>query len=116
MVKPIVAWVWAPHQSRDTGGTTAAASSFLTSRLPTCGPLPWVMTTSWPAAMRPATDSMAAAIAARWASGVALPSAAVIALPPRARRTRTDVPRFVDVADREPVRPVHREPTENRLP
>ena len=46
MVKPIVAWVWAPHQSRDTGGTTAAASSFLTSRLPTCGPLPCVMTTS----------------------------------------------------------------------
>ena len=69
MVKPIVAWVWAPHQSRDTGGTTAAASSFLTSRLPTCGPLPCVMTTSWPAAMRPATDSMAAAMAARWASG-----------------------------------------------
>ena len=44
--KPSVAWVWAPHQSSGTGGTTAAASSFLTSRLPTCGPLPWVITTS----------------------------------------------------------------------
>ena len=44
--KPSVAWVCAPHQSSGTGGTTAAASSFLTSRLPTCGPLPWVITTS----------------------------------------------------------------------
>ena len=45
MVKPSVPWVCAPHQSSGTGGTTWAASSFLTSRLPTCGPLPWVMTT-----------------------------------------------------------------------
>ena len=44
--KPSVAWVCAPHQSSGTGGTTAAASSFLTSRLPTWGPLPWVSTTS----------------------------------------------------------------------
>ncbi len=33
--KPSVAWVCAPHQSSGTGGTTLAASSFLTSRLPT---------------------------------------------------------------------------------
>ena len=46
MVKPMVACVWAPHQSSGTGGTTCAASSFLTSRLPTWGPLPCVSTTS----------------------------------------------------------------------
>ncbi len=45
---PSVAWVCAPHQSSGTGGTTAAASSFFTSRLPTWGPLPWVTTTSAP--------------------------------------------------------------------
>ena len=56
-MKPIVAWVWAPHQSSGTGGTTCAASSFLTSRLPTCGPLPWVSTTSTPEATRSATGS-----------------------------------------------------------
>ena len=44
----MVPWVCAPHQSSGTGGTTCAASSFLTSRLPTCGPLPWVSTTSTP--------------------------------------------------------------------
>ena len=57
--KPSVAWVWAPHQSSGTGGTTAAASSFFTSRLPTWGPLPCVITTSWPSAIRSATDSIA---------------------------------------------------------
>ena len=40
--KPSVAWVCAPHQSSGTGGTTDAAISFFTSRLPTWGPLPWV--------------------------------------------------------------------------
>ena len=50
MVKPSVPWVCAPHQSSGTGGTTWAASSFLTRMLPTCGPLPWVTTSSWPAA------------------------------------------------------------------
>ena len=66
---------WSPgsartHQSSGTGGTTCAASSFLTSRLPTCGPLPWVSTTSTPGgddvgdvAGRPR------AIASRWALG-----------------------------------------------
>ena len=49
-VKPMVACVWATHQSSGTGGTTSAASSFLTSRLPTWGPLPWVSTTSTPEA------------------------------------------------------------------
>ena len=43
---PIVPCVWAPHQSSGTGGTTEAAISFLTSRFPTWGPLPWVTTTS----------------------------------------------------------------------
>ena len=55
----MVACVWAPHQSSGTGGTTCAASSFLTSRLPTWGPLPCVSTTSWPAATRPAMCSIA---------------------------------------------------------
>ena len=89
-MKPSVPWVWAPHQSSGTGGTTWAASSFLTSRLPTCGPLPWVMTSSWPAATRPALrHRIATPTASIWAAGVALPSGAVIALPPRASRTRT---------------------------
>ena len=65
---PSVAWVCAPHQSSGTGGTTAAASSFFTSRLPTCGPLPWVSTTSCPLrrGRRPAACPPAAAI---WSSG-----------------------------------------------
>ena len=54
-VKPIVAWVCATFQSSGTGGTTCAAISFLTSRLPTWGPLPWVSTTSAPAATTSAT-------------------------------------------------------------
>ena len=45
-MKPIVACVWATHQSNDTGGTTAADNSFFTNRFPTCGPLPWV-TATW---------------------------------------------------------------------
>ena len=56
-------------------GRRAAASSFLTSRLPTCGPLPWVRTTSCPAATSSATGSIATAMAPRWASGPAPPSA-----------------------------------------
>ena len=60
----MVAWVWAPHQSSGTGGTTCAASSFFTSRLPTCGPLPWVRTTSTPAATRSATRCIATPIGA----------------------------------------------------
>jgi hypothetical protein len=42
---PSVACVCATHQSSGTGGTTSRARSFLTSRLPTCGPLPCVSTT-----------------------------------------------------------------------
>ena len=57
--KPSVAWVCAPHQSSGTGGTTAAASSFLTSRLPTWGPLPCVITTSTSWASRSATAAIA---------------------------------------------------------
>jgi hypothetical protein len=68
-IAPIVPWVCAPHQSSGTGGTTAAASSFLTSRLPTCGPLPWVSTTSAPAATTSAIGSAARPIAAIWSSG-----------------------------------------------
>ena len=85
--KPRVACVWAPHQSSGTGGTTAAASSFLTSRLPTCGPLPWVITTSTSWASRSATAAIATWAAAIWSSGRARPSAFVIALPPSASRT-----------------------------
>ena len=54
-----MACVCAPHQSSGTGGTTSAASSFFTSRLPTCGPLPWVRTTSTPSATRSATACIA---------------------------------------------------------
>ena len=89
MRKPIVPCVCAPHQSSGTGGTTAAASSFLTSRLPTWGPLPWVSTTSTPALTRSATCSIAAATAVSWSSGVALPPGPVMALPPRAMSVRT---------------------------
>ena len=88
-MKPSVPCVWAPHQSSGTGGTTAAATSFFTSRLPTCGPLPWVTTTSWPAATSRAISPAAAVTAAIWAPGVAEPSGPVIALPPRATSTRT---------------------------
>ena len=90
--KPMVAWVCAPHQSSGTGGTTVAASSFFTSRLPTCGPLPWVSTTSTPAATRSATRCIAMPIAWSWSSGVALPPGPVMALPPRAMRTRMSRP------------------------
>ena len=38
--KPMVACACAPHQSSGTEGTTEAAISFFTSRLPICGPLP----------------------------------------------------------------------------
>ena len=53
----MVPWVCAPHQSNGTGGTTEAAISFLTSRLPTCGPLPCVTTTSCPSATTSAIRS-----------------------------------------------------------
>ena len=86
---PSVAWVCAPHQSSGTGGTTAAASSFLTSRLPTCGPLPCVITTSTSLASRSATASMAICAAAIWSSTRARPSAFVIAFPPNASSTLT---------------------------
>ena len=76
MVNPIVPCVWAPHQSSGTGGTTWAATSFLTSRLPTCGPLPWVSTTSCPAATSSATCSIASLIARTWSAGCAEPSGA----------------------------------------
>ena len=85
--KPSVACVCAPHQSSGTGGTTAAASSFLTSRLPTCGPLPWVITTSTSCSSSSATASIATSAAAIWSSGRARPSALVMALPPSASRT-----------------------------
>ncbi|MFC7649791.1 hypothetical protein ACFQX6_62690 [Streptosporangium lutulentum] len=45
MSVPIVAWVWAPHQSSGTGGTTSAEIWFFRTRLPTWGPLPWVRVT-----------------------------------------------------------------------
>ena len=86
---PRVAWVWAPHQSNGTGGTTAAASSFLTSRLPTCGPLPWVITTSTSWSSSSATAAIATSAAAIWSSGRARPSTFVIAFPPSASITRT---------------------------
>ena len=86
-VKPSVAWVCAPHQSSGTGGTTAAASSFFTRRLPTCGPFPWVTTTSAPASIRSATARMATTAAACWSSTRARPSAPVMALPPSASKT-----------------------------
>src|SRR6478736_5426019 len=92
-VKPIVPCVWAPHQSSGTGGTTCAASSFLTRRLPTWGPLPCVMTTSWPAATSSARWWLATAMASSWAWGVALPSGPVMALPPSATSTLTARPR-----------------------
>ncbi len=85
--KPSVACVCAPHQSSGTGGTTPAASSFFTRRLPTWGPLPWVMTTSWSCSRRPATAAIATCAAAIWSSGRARPSAFVMALPPSASRT-----------------------------
>ena len=85
----MVPCVCAPHQSSGTGGTTEAASSFFTNRLPTWGPLPWVSTTSAPLAMTSAIGSAARAIAAIWSSGRARPSGAVIALPPKAISTRT---------------------------
>ena len=84
---PSVAWVCAPHQSSGTGGTTAAASSFLTSRLPTCGPLPWVTTTSAPVSSSAPTAAIATSAAAIWSSTRARPSALVMALPPSASRT-----------------------------
>ena len=86
---PRVAWVCAPHQSSGTGGTTAAASSFLTSRLPTCGPLPWVSTTSTGSGRvsRSATAAIATRAAAIWSSGRAPPSRLVMALPPSASIT-----------------------------
>ena len=84
----MVACVWATHQSSGTGGTTCAASSFLTSRLPTWGPLPCVSTTSTPAATTSAMWPAASRMASRWAPGVADPSGPVIALPPRAITTR----------------------------
>lgn len=96
IITPTVAWVCAPHQSSGTGGTTPAASWFLISRLPTCGPFPCVSATRAPAATRSATGSIAASIAAACASGAALPSGAVIALPPSAIRIRSplSVPPF----------------------
>ena len=87
----MVACVCATFQSSGTGGTTCAAISFLTSRLPTWGPLPWVSTTSTPAATTSAMWPAATRIASRWASGVAEPSGPVIALPPRAITTRREV-------------------------
>src|SRR5262249_11490571 len=81
---PMVPCVCAPHQSSGTGGTTAAASSFLTSRLPTCGPLPWVSSTWCPAATTAATRTIARSIAARRSSGPAPPARAGPALPPPA--------------------------------
>ena len=98
MVNPMVPCVWAPHQSSGTGGTTWAASSFLTSRLPTWGPLPWVRTTSCPAATTVATCPIARPMASRWACGVALPSGPVMALPPSAIRTRMPPPFVVRAA------------------
>jgi hypothetical protein len=84
----MVAWVWATFQSSGTGGTSWAASSFLTSRLPTWGPLPWVSTTRAPVATTAAMCRAATAMASRWARGVADPSGPVIALPPSAMTTR----------------------------
>ncbi len=90
-MKPSVAWVWAPHQSSGTGGTTAAASSFFTRRLPTWGPLPWVITTSSPSATSSATLAMATCAAAIWSWARTWPSGAAIALPPRATSTLVTV-------------------------
>jgi hypothetical protein len=86
--KAIVACVCATHQSSGTGGTTCAASSFLTSRLPTWGPLPWVSTTSTPEATTSAMCADASRMASRCASAAAEPSGPVIALPPRAITAR----------------------------
>src|SRR3954453_20856088 len=89
--KPSVACVWATHQSSGTGGTTWRARSFLSSRLPTWGPLPCVLTTSWPCATSSAICSHAPSTAMRCDSGSA-PRSPAIALPPRAttRRSLTD--------------------------
>ena len=84
---PRVACVWAPHQSSGTGGTTLAATSFFTSRLPTWGPLPWVSTTSTSWAIRATTAVIATRAASTWSSTRARPSAFVMALPPSASRT-----------------------------
>src|SRR4051812_21405710 len=88
MRKPSVACVWATHQSSGTGGTTCRARSFLSSRLPTCGPLPCVITTSWPCATSSAICSHAPSTAMRWDSGSA-PRSPAIALPPRATTSRS---------------------------
>src|SRR6266508_1984075 len=90
--KPMVPWVCAPHQSSGTGGTTVAASSFFTRMLPTCGPLPCVARTSTPVATTSAMRRAARPRAAIWSCGPARPSGAVIALPPRAMRTRPAAP------------------------
>ncbi len=86
---PMVAWVCAPHQSSGTGGTTPAASWFLMSRWPTWGPVPCVRATTAPPATSSATGAIARSMAAFCASGAALPSDAVIALPPSATRIRS---------------------------
>src|SRR4051812_6507773 len=86
--KPSVACVWATHQSSGTGGTTWRARSFLSSRFPTWGPLPCVITTSWPWATSSAICSQAPSTAVCCDTGSA-PRAPAIALPPRATTTRT---------------------------
>ena len=85
----MVAWVCATFQSSGTGGTTCAAISFLTSRLPTCGPV--AVGQHHLGAGRDDVGDVAGrprAIASRCASGVAEPSGPVMALPPRAITTR----------------------------
>src|SRR3954469_25131823 len=110
--KPKVACVWAPHQSSGTGGTTAAASSFFTSRLPTWGPLPWVTTTSTSWSRSSATAAIATSAAAIWSSGRARPSGFVIAFPPSASITRTGAkvaPAAPDPAEAGPPAPAESE-------
>ena len=49
MSVPIVAWVWAPHQSAGPGDDDGR-DLVLQDQVADLGPLPWVRVTSWPAA------------------------------------------------------------------
>ena len=90
MVKPIVPCVWAPHQSSGTGRHDVRGELVLDQQVADLRAVA-VGDDDLVAGGDEVGDAarIATPTASIWAAGVALPSGAVIALPPRASRTRT---------------------------
>ena len=105
--------VMAPSVNSGRAGTKSIEPSCWMARLPTCGPLPWTMTTFQPLRISERTDRAMASALAYCSSRVPRWSSRVSALPPRAR---TAVSAKAHSLSSGPIRPGGAGPGSSDLP